>query len=55
MIELFKFYGVFGMADVLDFFAETLKKIDFFELTTFNLNEIKSQESQCEIASYDEE
>lgn len=31
------------------------KKIDFFELTTFNLNEIKSQESQCEIASYDEE
>ncbi len=31
------------------------KKLDFFELTTFNLNEIKSQESQCEIASYDEE
>jgi len=29
-------------------------KIDFFELTAFNLNEIKSQESQCEIASYDE-
>ena len=31
------------------------KSIDFFEITTFNLNEIKSQESQCEIASYDEE
>jgi len=31
------------------------KKVDFFEITTFNLNEIKSQESQCEIASYDEE
>ena len=31
------------------------KKIDFFELTAFNLNEIKSQESQCKIASYDEE
>jgi len=30
MIELFKFYGVFGIIDILDYFSETLKKIDFF-------------------------
>ncbi len=32
MIELFKFYGVFGMVDVLDYFAETLKGVEFFGL-----------------------
>lgn len=31
------------------------KQIDKFELTAFNLNEIKSQESKCDIGSYDKE
>ena len=31
------------------------QEVDLFELTAFNLNEIRSQESKCEIACYDEE
>ncbi len=32
MIELLKFYGVFGVVDILIYFTETIRKIDFFEL-----------------------